>query len=851
MQVLVDALQTKVSAWRRDGYSGVYPESVRLLNYVRTRAYLHEPQMEALETYVYLKEVLVNGQVSGIARTLFGNDRALLDALGVPPQEQLDIFAGSEAEKNKLLESKIIERFGNFPYPNYVFALTMGAGKTILMGALLMYEFLISSRYPQDHKFAKNVLVFGPADTGILDVLKEIKTFDYSKVLPKEYEDVLLNVKYWYLENTDSPLTPTGNYNVIVSNSAKIILRNFKETYNGNALMQLRRSAVNKRLEKIVRMEDLAVFVDEAHHSYGKDLDRALNQSRQTLNFIAEKTSVRTVVNLTGTPYVNNRMMPDTVYTFGLKQGIERGILKKVKILNHGDVQSEEFVQTVVDQFVEHYNTHRLEGRLPKVAFYAPNIDKLEEELSKQLDAALRSHKIPLHKKLIYHSGLSSKEAEAAKYEFDQLDTPYSEKQFILLVGRGTEGWNCKSLVACALYRNPNSTNFVLQASCRCLRAIGDNSTIARVFLSNENYKVLDNELKQNFGLRIGDLSDHNRQAMPYDLIVEKKKTLTVKKKYKNILASHVTQPENIKVSLKLPAGKIKEQLVQEREIVLENGRAVYKDPVAINSEKTVVRGREFGYYDVIGILQRKTHLSYAELSQILHANKIRPHNLTSAVQNEYALIQWIAEQILDKYISYTATEEIVEETIELTKAYPFKINLADKHKQELVVYREKEIEERGTSKLGFHINPYNFDSQDELQIFRYLRQALDKDEHVNDVYFTGGVPYAEHNEFFFEYANPEKEGTISRYFPDFLVETSKGRFLVVEIKGDDEKHAYNTEKARLQSGQVTSVENTILAKELGFTEFQQLNKNFEYHIIFNGTMETHKQELVQLIQKL
>nr|MBP9686697.1 hypothetical protein [Candidatus Doudnabacteria bacterium] len=169
----------------------------------------------------------------------------------------------------------------------------------------------------------------------------------------------------------------------------------------------------------------------------------------------------------------------------------------------------------------------------------------------------------------------------------------------------------------------------------------------------------------------------------------------------------------------------------------------------------------------------------------------------------------------------------------------------------ELVVYREKEIEERGTSKLGFQINPYNFDSQDELQIFRYLRQALDKDEHVNDVYFTGGVPYAEHNEFFFEYANPEKEGTISRYFPDFLVETSKGRFLVVEIKGDDEKHAYNTEKARLQSGQVTSVENTILAKELGFTEFQQLNKNFEYHIIFNGTMETHKQELVQLIQKL
>ncbi|OGT07306.1 MAG: hypothetical protein A2X78_03410 [Gammaproteobacteria bacterium GWE2_37_16] len=65
---------------------------------------------------------------------------------------------------------------------------------------------------------------------------------------------------------------------------------------------------------------------------------------------------------------------------------------------------------------------------------------------------------------LEYHT-----EAEKNKPEFLKLLTAASNKQIFLLVGNGTEGWNCKSLVATALFRKPKSSVFVLQSTTRCL----------------------------------------------------------------------------------------------------------------------------------------------------------------------------------------------------------------------------------------------------------------------------------------------------------------------------------------------------------------------------------------------
>jgi hypothetical protein len=863
MQFFVQELQKKVKAWREAGYKGIYAETRNILAHIKNNNFLHEPQREALETYIYLKEVMNNRPVPEIVADLANENKDFLKVLGFE-QGVIELWDDLSKEKrNERVQKKLIELgFAEYGYANYVLALTMGAGKTILMGVLMMYEFILSFKHPEDLRFAKNALVFGPADTGIVEVLKEIKTFDYSSVIPREYEDILLNIKYWYLEKPETPLNPLGNYNVIVTNSSKIILRNWADSHKGNRLFELRKESANKRLLSIQGLENLTVFVDEAHHSYGEDLSEKLNQSRKTIHHLAENTNVISVVNLTGTPYVKNVMLPDTVYTFGLQQGMEKGILKLVQVTNHGssdEVQSEDFVNSVVDTFWKDYGENRLVGRLPKIAFYTTDITMLEK-LEENLDKALQRLHIPLSKKLVWHSSYTGDKKKDADYEFNRADTPESEKQFILLVNKGTEGWNCKSLVAVALYKNSTSNNFVLQASCRCLRRIGDNTVKARVFLSDENYRVLNRELENNFNTNISQLTGKQQIEVQVDLIVEKKHSVKIKRKLIEILSSQKVQPENIKIDIKKVPEKKLIPLIQEREIVLsDEGKAIYRDPVAIKSDTLETHERTFGYYDIVAIIQTKTHLSFAEINKVFEVNEVSREKLVKAVEKNYLIIYSLADQILSQAVKYEKKETIKEEILELTKAFPFKINVKrelhesdeDAFARSLVVHREQEERDGRTSRLGFHINPYNFDSRDELEMFRYLRGHLQEGERVNDVYFTGGVTNEKHNEFFFDYQKNLGDGfSMSKYFPDFLIETSLGRYLVLEVKGGDEELTYNAEKKRLKSGEISKNEITSepLMKEVGINEFQELNSNFEYHIIFNGTVLSHQQMVVDTI---
>ncbi|MCA9388948.1 DEAD/DEAH box helicase family protein, partial [Candidatus Berkelbacteria bacterium] len=489
---LVDKLQSLVSDWRNNNYANTLPETRNILEHITRIGFLHRPQLEALETYIYLKEVVGNRPTVEIIKGLFTDEKELLQGIGVSKEEAFDLLGNKEA-----IEALLTEKFGeSLDYANQVYALTMGSGKTILMAAFMIYDFVLSYYHPKDRRFGKNALVFAP-DKTIIESLKEIKSFDYSKIVPKEYLNVLLGLKYHYLEDTKSALAPIGNYNVIVTNSQKIILKTKKEATRSllSDLQELeKREVENKRLAAIRNLESLLIFVDEAHHSYGKSLEGSLKKTRQTINYIHGNKPLVGVLNLTGTPYVNNRMIPDVVFHFGLKQGIEQGILKQVRFYEYSNVKSEEFIEDVVEKFWSEYGENKLEDKLPKIAFYAANIEEIQSDLRPKLEKILANRSISLGKVLEYHT-----EAEESRDEFNDLDKPESKKQFILLVGKGTEGWNCRSLTSTALYRKPRSSIFVLQSSTRCLRSIGDNSTKASVFVSNENYKILDKELKKNF----------------------------------------------------------------------------------------------------------------------------------------------------------------------------------------------------------------------------------------------------------------------------------------------------------------------------------------------------------------
>jgi len=70
------------------------------------------------------------------------------------------------------------------------------------------------------------------------------------------------------------------------------------------------------------------------------------------------------------------------------------------------------------------------------------------------------------------------------------------------------------------------------------LRAIGKNDKKATIFLSKQNYNVLDKELKLNFGIDIEGIMKINKNRQPIECTIEKRKSIWVKKIIKSIIAS-------------------------------------------------------------------------------------------------------------------------------------------------------------------------------------------------------------------------------------------------------------------------------------------------------------------------
>ena len=836
----ITTIQNKVADWGSNGYQGIEKETLNILTHIEKVGFLHKPQVKALETYIYLKEILGNKSSVEIVKAIFDNEKDLISSLGLSKEQAYELVF--DKDKEEKINKRIHEQYNGIDYANQVYALTMGAGKTILMGTMMLYDFVLSFYHSEDKRFAKNALVFAP-DTTIIESLKEIKSFDYTKVLPREYQSIVLNIKYHYLESPETPLAPIGNYNVVVSNSQKIILKTRHKEANQTALFRdestLKNRAVeNKRLQAIRELNDLMVFVDEAHHSFGTTLEGSLKKTKETINYIHKegKTPLVAVVNLTGTPYINNEMIADVVYHFGLKEGIEKGILKQVRFLGYSNVKTEGFIEDVVGKFWDEYKENRLEGKLPKIAFYASSIEDLQTELRPKLEAVLGKLKIPQDKILEYHT-----EAEKSKDEFLILDTEGSKKQFVLLVGKGTEGWNCKSLVACALYRKPHSSIFVLQSSTRCLRSIGDNSTAATIFLSDENYKMLDRELKNNFATTIEDIQNQEQETIEHTLVVEKKKKVKVKKKLKEIISATSKDINKLKIDWKNFNSQNYLPYIAESGILL-NAEQKAEYTQKLSRKELSIKG-SFTFYDIVEIINRYTLLPCLVIEDILLQGQPKDE-ITNKINSNLSNLTFVIEQILAHAYKYEEKETIIEEELELTKQYPFKINV-QQNKNDLVVYKTDVADGR----LGFHINPYNFDSKDEKGLFAYLREVLDEDEAIIDIYFTGGVSDSVHNDFYFEYFSPT-EKKLARYFPDFLIETTKGRFLVVEVKTNQERLNYEQNK-KTYKGKKDEIFNEVFAKEVGFREFQEINNNFDYHIIFDAGLQQQQKDLYQVVQAI
>ena len=780
-------------------------------------AYLRLPQFEALEIYIFLKEFGNNRHLWQLFDDWYhekngfeGRGRTSIGGAG-----QMGLFEELTADAYKAA-FKTLRNFGQL-YPNYIFALTMGLGKTVLMATSIFYEFLLANKFPKDPAYCHNALVFAP-DKTVLQSLKEIQTFDKSKVVPSEYTNWLdTHLQFHFLDDAGLSLNviDRSQFNIIISNTQKIILKKqHKEKTAGQQLFaadtdKYKSKSVtkgfddlyqlesqiedegdllqNQRFAKLTRLQQLGIYVDEAHHAFGTKLGKdmgmqtAATSLRMTINELAAHlkeagTRVVACYNYTGTPYVGNRLLPEVVYTYGLNDAIDKGYLKRVAIETYSNIKDKDFIRAVVGDFWKKHKGQKYEGMRPKLAFFASSIAELTEKVRPALEEVLAELGIPTASILV-NVGDEKVTTNDDLREFIYLDTTTSEKQFILLVGKGKEGWNCRSLFGVALHRKPDSRIFVLQATMRCLRAITSEQQTGSVYLSDENLRILDEELEQNFRLSVDAISKSGEKGAQVEVrLVPPPVTITLKR----INKLHVLEEKPIRDGIDLELAKAETEryrIIHRKYRGLDLTQTVYKEDVSYIREQ-----RKFSEITIVAEVARYLNKPPLFIRNVLRSTKEGVEVITTSV-NEFneLLYDHIIPRLFGEFYTLKEFKKEEDYEVELVKE-PDNENGCYRvtcKPHLLANYLSAPYAEFAAK--AFHLDNYCFDSVPEKDFFWKCLQ----DGSVEKIWFTGMLTHGQ-SEFCISYIDPISN-TLRNYYPDFLVRKKNGSYTIVEIKGEDQ----------------------------------------------------------------
>ena len=306
---LVNQIRLRVKAWSDAGYPGVTAITKRLLEYwtdpeeFENRRFFF-CQLEAIETLIWFAEATEN--------------------------EKVGIEIPSDGGDFKRLCAKM----------------ATGTGKTVVMAMLIAWHILNKVSYPQDTRFAKNVLVVAPGLTiksrlAVLEPSHEENYYEAFRVVPSSLLDRLRQgkviVRNWHALNweTEEQLRKKRSVDKRGAKSDEAYVRNV--------------------LGDMARARNLLVINDEAHHAWRVPAESKVKGVTKAdveeatkwvggLDRIHRSRGILTCCDFSATPFVpsgkkssEESLFQWIVSDFGLNDAIESGLVKTPRVVVRDD----------------------------------------------------------------------------------------------------------------------------------------------------------------------------------------------------------------------------------------------------------------------------------------------------------------------------------------------------------------------------------------------------------------------------------------------------------------------------------------------------------------------------------
>ena len=329
----------------------------QIVDYIETAGHLRDAQVEAIKTYLFLKieggnrplwELFCDGFFAGgedlsrlhiseaarshfeanpAARSLFEFSR--MKASGgpktmLPELERYLLDHAAEVDCGQIIK----QLFYGVAYPDYLFSLPMGAGKTFLMAAFIHLDLYFAQNDPDNKAFAHNFVLLVPSGlkSSIIPSLKTIENFDPAWVLPEPAaSNVRKLIKFEILDQPKSGSKSNRARNpnaqkisryqpfedlmglVIVTNAEKVVLDQVKIDDTGRLFEQTedeKDKAGNELRNLISKIPNLQILIDEVHHAATDDIKLRQVVNAWSAGRDGSGGSINSVLGFSGTPYL-------------------------------------------------------------------------------------------------------------------------------------------------------------------------------------------------------------------------------------------------------------------------------------------------------------------------------------------------------------------------------------------------------------------------------------------------------------------------------------------------------------------------------------------------------------------